>query len=680
MRRFSGWMFAVLMVGAVTPAVAQVDVSDPAMANMAANPNQADPNQPDPPTRVARIAVLNGTASFEPASVNEFSPAEINYPMTTGDRLYTAPGTSAEIQTGQIAVRMGEATDLTVSAMTDTLAQFGLAGGAVHLRTFGIDPGTTVELDTPNAAITVLQPGDIRVDVDPNSDLSTVTVIAGQVQINGTDFEQVVEAGTSLQLNGLNPLEVSQVGAPNADGLDSFSGGRDSEFLAAEQQDQPYVNDATVGAGDLASYGDWQPDADDGAVWYPRGVAADWQPYRVGHWAWIAPWGWTWVEAEPWGFAPFHYGRWAVIRGRWGWVPGPTVVRPVWAPALVVFVGGDGFAAGIGYRGGIAAWFPLGPREVYSPWYHASPLYLNRVNVSNLSSRDARAVRATYNARVLSPQFSGSMTAQTFAYRDRAVVVPQAAFAAGRPVASNQVRVQPGQMAAAVVLAHPMVTPSHEIVQPGPARALPVHAARPVLEARAGSPVQDGSPEQAGGNGLRGAPIVRTGAGASAPTYIVGGTGRAAQPPNVTGGRAPVPAQQPVQARQSAPPVNPPNVTRGQPPVQTQPAGRTLAPVNPPNVVRGQAPMQLQPAQPATVNTPRQLFNRATPPTPRPSFEQQREAIEKTDPGRPLSPRQMDNVRENKPAGPAQQREAAPHPAPEAHNATGDRATPPEHH
>src|SRR6202034_1620350 len=127
-----------------------------------------------------------------------------------------------------------------------------------------------------------------------------------------------------------------------------------------------YVSPDMIGAADLDDYGDWQPAHHDnqgyGAVVDPRGVPAGWTPYSYGHWAWIAPWGWTWVEAEPWGFAPFHYGRWARFGNRWGWSPGPRVRRPVYAPALVMFVGGAG----------VTAWFPLGPHEHYEPWYHAS--------------------------------------------------------------------------------------------------------------------------------------------------------------------------------------------------------------------------------------------------------------------------------------------------------------------
>src|SRR5256885_3839541 len=44
----------------------------------------------------------------------------------------------------------------------------------------------------------------------------------------------------------------------------------------------------------------------------------------------------SWVDDAPWGFAPFHYGRWTIVGGSWGWVPGPIRVRPWYAPALVV--------------------------------------------------------------------------------------------------------------------------------------------------------------------------------------------------------------------------------------------------------------------------------------------------------------------------------------------------------
>ena len=140
-----------------------------------------------------------------------------------------------------------------------------------------------------------------------------------------------------------------------------------------------------TGAEDLDRYGRWETAPEYGTVWIPTAVvAADWAPYRHGRWAWSRHWGWTWVDDAPWGFAPFHYGRWVSWGGRWCWSPGPYVHRPVYAPALVGWVGGGSVSVGIsvGHRPPPPrfGWYPLAPREVYVPGYRHSPRYVHRVN------------------------------------------------------------------------------------------------------------------------------------------------------------------------------------------------------------------------------------------------------------------------------------------------------------
>jgi hypothetical protein len=105
----------------------------------------------------------------------------------------------------------------------------------------------------------------------------------------------------------------------------------------------------------------------------------------MGQWALIPPWGWTWIDDAPWGFAPFHYGRWLQVGGRWGWLPlfGATGrgAYPAYAPALVGFVGlGAGVAVTEALRSHTARWRPLGPGEAYRPWSGASPHYPSQPN------------------------------------------------------------------------------------------------------------------------------------------------------------------------------------------------------------------------------------------------------------------------------------------------------------
>ncbi len=161
---------------------------------------------------------------------------------------------------------------------------------------------------------------------------------------------------------------------PPADQFDIWAQSRDRQEDMS--QSSKYVSRDMPGYSDLDAAGTWHNDPAYGAVWMPTGMGPGWAPYRTGHWAWIGPWGWTWVDDSPWGYAPYHYGRWAYVGGGWGWIPGPVVVavRPVYAPALVAWVGGPSFGVSVGIGGGAAVgWFALGPREVYRPGLSLQP-------------------------------------------------------------------------------------------------------------------------------------------------------------------------------------------------------------------------------------------------------------------------------------------------------------------
>jgi hypothetical protein len=227
-----------------------------------------------------------------------------------------------------------------------------------------------------------------------------------------------------------------------------------------------------VGYEDLDDYGGWRPEPEYGTVWFPHVTVVNWAPYRYGHWAWISPWGWTWVDDAPWGFAPFHYGRWVSVRGAWGWVPCPprtvavAYMRPVYAPALVAWVGGPHFGVGIGVGvGANVGWFPLGPREVYVPSYHVSRGYVNNVNISNTTVNQTvinnyynttvvnRNVNVT-NVRYMNQNVRGGVTATSGQN-----------FASARPVGNNLVRVDQREAASApVVMGAPTGAPPRQAV------------------------------------------------------------------------------------------------------------------------------------------------------------------------------------------------------------------------
>ena len=118
-----------------------------------------------------------------------------------------------------------------------------------------------------------------------------------------------------------------------------------------------------MGAEDLDQNGTWESTPDDGYVWAPNTVAVGWAPYRFGHWIWVSPWGWSWVDDAPWGFAPFHYGRWTTFGGRWCWVPGPRRANACICTRACCLGGRGAVGASASFAAGGVAWFPLGPRR-----------------------------------------------------------------------------------------------------------------------------------------------------------------------------------------------------------------------------------------------------------------------------------------------------------------------------
>ena len=205
-----------------------------------------------------------------------------------------------------------------------------------------------------------------RIEVTADAAATLVKVHDGSALASGGGQTVSIAAHEQVTFKGVTPLvyEVAALGAPDA--LDGWSQLRDQQVEDAAAAD--YVPSDLPGTQDLDSSGVWQQSPDYGYVWVPTTVVVGWVPYRYGHWLWVTPWGWTWVDDASWGYAPFHYGRWAQLSsGSWCWVPPSRGQRPVYAPALVAWVGAPEGAGTSGFAGYVG-WFPLAPHEVYLPW------------------------------------------------------------------------------------------------------------------------------------------------------------------------------------------------------------------------------------------------------------------------------------------------------------------------
>lgn len=338
--------------------------------------------QADPPGRVGRLNHAEGTVSFSPAGDNEWTDAVLNRPLTRGDRLWTDRKSRAEIQIGSSAVRLDGQTHIDITALDDRAAQLSLTQGTVYVRVRSLPEGENFEIDTPNLAYRAAYPGDYRIDVDPADGTTRVTIHSGTGAVYGEGGHALpMGGGQQITFRARSLTQVTTQESPPQDAFDRWAAERnrrEDQSISAR-----YVPREVVGYQDLDAHGQWKKEPTYGAVWYPQGMPPGWAPYRQGHWEWIAPWGWNWIDDARWGFAPFHYGRWALVDSRWAWVPGRLGLRPIYAPALVAFVGGagGGVLASVSSRTGVA-WFPLAPGEMWQPGFHASAAYVSNVNLN----------------------------------------------------------------------------------------------------------------------------------------------------------------------------------------------------------------------------------------------------------------------------------------------------------
>jgi len=392
--RMIGITLALGVLIGLTPAARAADSPEPADYDLT------------PP----RLSLAEGQVSFWRPGADDWATAQVNTPLVPGDEISTDSPGNVEIQIGTHAfVRGWTNTQIGLENQEPDFIQFKLTDGSAAFDLRRLERGRTVEVDTPNAAFTIAQPGYYRVDVAGDR-TSFITRRAGQATVipSGGD-PLVVTPSEELVIDGTSAPRVASYVAPQPDTWDRWNYARTDKLLEAVSG--RYIAPGMYGESDLDQYGTWRVVASYGSVWVPTGLRAGWTPYSTGSWVRDPFYGWTWVDSAPWGWAPYHYGRWVFVDGYWAWAPGPVVTRPVYAPALVAFFGGPG--AGISVGGPLVGWVALGWGEPVVPWWGrpgfihepswrgwGGPRVVNNVVVTNTTVVNVQNINVYRNAGV----------------------------------------------------------------------------------------------------------------------------------------------------------------------------------------------------------------------------------------------------------------------------------------
>jgi hypothetical protein len=413
-------LIGVAGLAALLGASAFLPLAASAQADDQGPPSDAggEPAVAGPP--VARLSIVDGEFSIQRADSSEPVGATVNAPLQQNDYVSTGPTGRGEIQfDGENALRVDNNVQLRLIDLDPQHREAQLAEGDVDIRSFHGAAGAA-QIDTPSLSVRPEDAGSVRVGVTQDGQ-TRVTVRSGRAQIFWQNGSQELGAGTTIAATG-NPEEptITPIATLAADEFDGFNRTRDQNFTVAF--DDPNVSDQIPGTGDLAQYGQWQDDPSYGQVWVPQ-TAPDWSPYTDGNWVWEPTYGYTWVSYEPWGWAPYHYGRWYynTAWSRWAWTPPPVRYgAPHYAPALVGFVTfGSGGGVSLGFSS--IGWIPLGPHEIYHPWWGSRAAW--GPSITNVN------IRAVY-ANAYAPHGFVGVSAQAFAnghvYRHATAYAPGA--------------------------------------------------------------------------------------------------------------------------------------------------------------------------------------------------------------------------------------------------------------
>ena len=352
-----------------------------------------------PALGVARISLVGGEVTTKRGDSGDWVAARINQPVVEGDSVMTGPGSRAEIQLdyGNL-VRLNGNSEIEFASLGNRKFQIRVARGSIGYSELR-DSEADVDIETPLVAVRPAQSGRYRIDLGPGE--TVVTVRKGTAEVASVNGLETLGSGrTMIVREGVEGPEFRLAKAEPKDDWDRWAEARDNRLKKSESY--RYVSRDIYGAEALDDYGDWRHVSGYGYSWFPRSTASGWAPYRQGRWTWLDYYGWSWVGSEPWGWAPYHWGRWYHHASYgWGWYPGSLYRRHFWRPALVTFFGYNGYSGlnfGLGYGYGNIGWCPLGPGEIYSPWY-GSGFYGGRPNRTVVVDNSVNIYNTYRNAR-----------------------------------------------------------------------------------------------------------------------------------------------------------------------------------------------------------------------------------------------------------------------------------------
>nr|MDP9121550.1 FecR family protein [Acidobacteriota bacterium] len=318
------------------------------------------------------LRMVQGSATLTQAGSNSSGPGEVNQPILIGDSLSVPGRGRAEVVLADHNIlRIDGGSEVVFDHLAgspdggDRTTVVHLVQGHLQLVVDGQAVGDQLpEIDTPNAAVYIQDPGTYRITSDGGS-WSELVVRRGTAQMVTASDRVAVGAGQEATASGERRASLETGQAAGFDSLERWGRQLDDEVQSADLGNvDPSLR---YQSASLSRYGHWL-DVEGQSYWQPTAVGAEWSPYLEGRWDYT-PSGISWVSSEPWGWVPYHYGSWSYLASYgWAWQPGyvfsPAWVYWYWGASHVGWcpIGyytsfyGPRFGFGFGFHFGVYGW------------------------------------------------------------------------------------------------------------------------------------------------------------------------------------------------------------------------------------------------------------------------------------------------------------------------------------
>jgi hypothetical protein len=294
--------------------------------------------------KVIRIKNVEGEGFVERSYDEGNEEATPNLPLFEKDTV----GTTA----GRLGIYLGRLNYLRLDS--DTLVQLlsipqlrktdliaRVEKGAIYLDIESLDNEKSIEIQTPDCGIFILDKGVYRINVDENS-LTEVYVMEGIAEVAGQEDSRNVRENQKIVMSrGQLEERPYYFYASEKDDFDrwnetqnreqSYARTGTSRYLQSGYEDYEY---------EMSRAGRWSYMSEfNSYVWTPYYSNANWMPYANGRWVWNPHYGYVWTSYDNCGWLTHHYGRWHWdYASGWYWIPAYR-----WSPAWVSWFGDSNY-------------------------------------------------------------------------------------------------------------------------------------------------------------------------------------------------------------------------------------------------------------------------------------------------------------------------------------------------